>query len=366
MRALLLGGFILIVNCLLLTPGLATAQSEPTAANPPLEQPLVREGDFAVKLVEALGLGSPASEAEAESILASLDITPQNGWIADYPVTPDIADELQAAVSEAAASGKIAMSKEAALTVVLDVLKEYDLSVRAGASEEGSGDQTAASYPDSEAEDTYYYDEGPPVVTYYAPPPDYAYLYTWVPYPFWWSDVWFPGFFVLADFDVDLDRYRQRHGRDHDHDRHHRHDHGKFVSNHFVDTRTGRVSRINPSHRYQGGTFSGGAGRSGTSTRHGAQTTVNTGRGHTAAGGYREFRGYGMSGPASGNRSSAFDSSRNSQFERNASDRGFQSRSGAGRVSGARPAGSGGSRAGVEGFHGGLGPGLHSGGGTHR
>jgi hypothetical protein len=360
-KALLFRGFIFIVSCLLLTSGLAVAQSEQTTAeNPPLEQPLVREGDFAVKLVEALNLGMPESETEAESILASLDITPRNGWIADYPVTPDIADELQTAVSEAAESGKIALSKEAALTVVQNVLEEYDLSVRSGASEEGASEASGASYPDSEAEDTYYYDEGPPVVTYYAPPPDYAYLYTWVPYPFWWSDIWFPGFFVLADFDVDVDRHRHRHGGDHDHL--HRHDHGKFVSNHFVNPETGGVSRIDPAHRYRGGTFSGGAGRPAPSTRQRVHTIPNTSRGHTAAGRYREFRGYDTSGPPSGNRSSAFDSSRNSQFERNASDRGFQSRSAAGRISGSRPGGSRGVRGGVGGFHGGSGPGFHGGG----
>jgi hypothetical protein len=353
MKALLLSGFVFIVTCLFLTSGLSMAQSEQTTAeDPPLEQPLVREGDFAVKLVEALTLGTAKSETEAESILASLDITPRNGWIADYPVTPDIADELQAAVSEAAESGKIAMSKEKALTVVQDVLKEYDLYVRAGPSEEGAGETSGANYPDSTAENNYYYDEGPPVVTYYAPPPDYAYLYSWVPYPFWWSDVWFPGFFVLADFDVDVGRHRHRHG----HDRHH--DHGKFVSNHFVDPKTGGMSRIDPAHRSRGGTFSVGAGRSAPSARQGAQAILNTGRGHTTAGRYREFRGYGESGPSTGTSSSAFDSSTNSHFERNASDRGFQSRSGAGRVSSGRPSGGGGFRGGAEGFHGG--------GGVHR
>jgi hypothetical protein len=48
----------------------------------------------------------------------------------------------------------------------------------------------------------YYYDEGPPVLTYCAPPPAYSYLYAWVPFPFWWAGFRFPGYYCLHDFDV--------------------------------------------------------------------------------------------------------------------------------------------------------------------
>jgi hypothetical protein len=48
--------------------------------------------------------------------------------------------------------------------------------------------------------DNYYYEQGPPVVTYYEPPEPYYYLYSWVPYPFWSTDFYFPGFFVLNNF----------------------------------------------------------------------------------------------------------------------------------------------------------------------
>jgi hypothetical protein len=349
---------LLIASCLLLMPCFAMSQSEQTpVGNPPLEQPLVREGDMAVKLVEALGLGTPGSETEAESILASLDITPRNGWIADYPVTPDIADELRAAVSDAAESGKIAVGKEDALKAVQDIMNGYDLPVRAGTSEQAAPETTGPNYPDSTAENNYYYDEGPPVVTYYAPPPDYAYLYTWVPYSFWWSDSWFPGYFILIDFDVPEYRHRHGPGHDHGHDHNHGHDHGKFISNHYVDARTGGTFRVEPGRRPHGGASPAGAGRAATSARSGAQAIINTSRGQPATGTYREFRGYGVSGSHTGTRSSAFDRSPNSQFERNASDRGFQSRSSAGRVSGGRPAGGGGS------FRGG---GFHGGGGARR
>jgi len=66
-------------------------QSGETAKQPPpISQTLVREGDFAVKLAESLKMGKPQGEAEAESMLASAGVAPKNGWIADYPLTPDI------------------------------------------------------------------------------------------------------------------------------------------------------------------------------------------------------------------------------------------------------------------------------------
>jgi hypothetical protein len=355
------GVCIFIVGCLLLVSGLAMAQPEQTTAgNPPLEQPLIREGDLAVKLVEALKLGTPESETEAESILASVDIIPGNGWIADYPVTPDIVEELQSAVGEAAESGKIAMNKEAAQKTVQDVVNDFDLFVKADTSGRAADETAVPDYADSTAENSYYYDEGPPVVTYYAPPPDYAYLYTWVPDPFWWSDVWFPGFFILVDFDVDVDRHRHRHR--HDHDR----DHGKHISNHFADPKTGRIFRVDPTSRYHGGTVSDRSGAVGSrpSAQSGARAIINTSRGRAATGAYREFRGYGASGPPSGARSSAFESSPNSQFERNSSERGFQSRSNAGLTPGSGRGSAGVSRGGGgTGSHGEGGAGFHGGGG---
>jgi len=58
------------------------------------------------------------SEAEAENMLALVGIAPKNGWIADYPVTPDIIRELQNAIAMAADSGKIAMNKDEAMMAV--------------------------------------------------------------------------------------------------------------------------------------------------------------------------------------------------------------------------------------------------------
>src|SRR4030067_3210816 len=85
---------------LLLLPLMVSAQSNQMATgSPPVAQPLVPEGDFALKLVPTLKLGTPNSEAQAEDMLTSAGITPKNGWIADYPVTPIIIGEVQASIA---------------------------------------------------------------------------------------------------------------------------------------------------------------------------------------------------------------------------------------------------------------------------
>ena len=98
-----------IVIVLLLMPVMVQAQSQQTTtkAPPPIEQPLVREGNFAVKLVFAFALGVTEDEVEAENLLSSVGITPRNGWIADYPVTPDIMDEIWGSISDAVDSQKV-------------------------------------------------------------------------------------------------------------------------------------------------------------------------------------------------------------------------------------------------------------------
>src|SRR5271166_6174057 len=75
---------------------------EGRTAPPPVAGPLVREGAFAMILVVALNMGKPASETEAESMLGAAGISPRNGWIADYPVTPDIIGELRDSIGYAA------------------------------------------------------------------------------------------------------------------------------------------------------------------------------------------------------------------------------------------------------------------------
>jgi hypothetical protein len=122
-------------------------------------------------------------------------------------------------------------------------MAEYNLPVTAeGAAR--SADASPPDYPDAEALNNYYDSEGPPVVTYYAPPSDYASMYDWVSAPFWWSGLWFSGFFILTDFDVRGHRHGHKHGDGHD----------EFISNHFRDAATGATVRVGPAARTPGRT----------------------------------------------------------------------------------------------------------------
>jgi hypothetical protein len=93
-----------------------------------VSQPLIREGDFAVKLAESLKIGAPENDADAESLLSSLSVQPRNGWIADFPVTPNILGEVQKSVAEAAEAKKLPMEKEESLTAFQSLLSEEGLS----------------------------------------------------------------------------------------------------------------------------------------------------------------------------------------------------------------------------------------------
>lgn len=230
-------------------PPMDPRSGDQTKQPPPIGQTLVREGDFAMKLAESLKLGRPASEAEAENLLGSAGIAPKNGWIADYPITPDIIGELAQSVGEAADSRKLPMGKEEALRAVRTAAAELELPVIAEVPDtyaegpyptpDGSY-PTAPEYPGMPYPEDYYNAEGPPVITYYLPPPDYSYLYGWVPFPFWCSGYYFPGYYMLHDFHRRA-HYGHGHGDGHPH----------YVTNHFRDHQ-GRMVTVDPSKRREG------------------------------------------------------------------------------------------------------------------
>jgi hypothetical protein len=201
-----------------------------------------------LQLAESLKIGSPRSELEAENARADVGIAPGNGWIMDYPVTPDIAVELRNSIGDAVDSKKLNIGKEQALHLFDTTLANSRLNVRPYASEEKYGSSNKPQ-PDISVVDSYYDNDGPPVVTYYAPPPDYYYLYSWVPCPFWWGDFWVGGFFILCDFHRVVTINNKV----------------VFISNHFNDNKTHRVFRIDPVTRFKGRSFAGiGASRNRT------------------------------------------------------------------------------------------------------
>src|SRR5512135_1968371 len=222
--------FLVITAGLLLMPLAAYAAEK--GSPPPVSQALVREGDYAVDLVKALNIGSVEDETQAEDILAAAGIAPNSGWISDFPVTPDIIAEIQASIDTASDEGRLPMAREDAESAFFALNAEVGLSITPAASSE-QANEPAAPATEPAVINNYYYDEGPPVITYYPPPPDYYYLYAWDPFPFWCGGFFFPGFFVLSDFNFvffDRDDFFF-HGHHHHH--HHDGDH-RFVTNHVV------------------------------------------------------------------------------------------------------------------------------------
>jgi hypothetical protein len=151
------------------------SQSEQSRSEPPpIERRLVREGSFATRLAVALKIGEVKSEAEAESKLASVGIAPQNGWIADYPLTPGIIGELRNAIGEAADSGKIAMKRDEAINAFQDLIM-------------GIEGQYAAVEPPPRGQpypEPYYYPR------FYSYPYYYPFYYPYYyppPYPFYYG-----------------------------------------------------------------------------------------------------------------------------------------------------------------------------------
>ena len=187
---------------LMSSPAAYPQAKQTTTTPPPVASTLVREGDFASRLVSALEIGTAENETEAEIMLASAGIGPKNGWISDYPITPDILGELQDAVAAAADANRLPMGKDEALEILDSVSVDLGLYVLADTSREYAETPPPVSpqYTEPTVINNYYYREGPPVVTYYPPPPDYLYLYAWVPYPFRYSRFSFSGFFILHDF----------------------------------------------------------------------------------------------------------------------------------------------------------------------
>ncbi len=219
--------------------------SQPQQQAPPVAQTLVREGDFAIRLAAQLDLGNPADEASAEDVLTVAGVVPDNGWISDYPVTPQIMGQLQTAIARSASEKKIPLTAEEAIKGLYYLAVQMNLPVPANAvspsQEAGSSAvQLPTEAPNPTIVNEYYYDAGPPIVTYYPPPSDYLYLYDWVPYPAWWAGFWFPGFYICHNFTTTIVVTNGPFI------------HGPFVprraivSNHFIDRVSGRVAVVTP------------------------------------------------------------------------------------------------------------------------
>jgi hypothetical protein len=200
----------------------------------PVAQRLVRQGAFAVGLLSSLGLGTMKDEPVAEGRLGDMGIAPRNGWIADYPVTPDIVAELRKGVASAAGSGRVKLDADEALKRFADLTDYFGLPGGAAA-------PASPNLPDPASIKDYFAVTGPPVITYYPPPADYAHFYCLVPFPFQSHGLSLPGFFILKRFHRTL----FVEGR------------VEFVTNTFHLFRRHRVFTIDPIARFNGKTYAG-------------------------------------------------------------------------------------------------------------
>src|SRR5208337_3450320 len=101
-----------------------------TSTRPPIGQPLVSEGEFAVELATALNLTPSHDEAAAEDALGSISIAPRNGWISDYPITPDIIAEVRESTARSASSGSLSISEADATRTVDRVSTAMNLPIK--------------------------------------------------------------------------------------------------------------------------------------------------------------------------------------------------------------------------------------------
>jgi hypothetical protein len=228
-------------------------QQMPSQQAPPVAQPLVREGDFAIKLAAKLDLGLPQDEATAEDLLAKADVVPENGWLSDYPVTPEIIGQIQNAVAKSASAGKLPMTAEEATRGLYSLTAELNLPTPAGMGGTAVESEKPADQPPANTTEinNYYYDQGPPIVTYYPPPAEYAYLYAWVPYPAWWFGFWFPGFYICHNFTTTVVVTSPFIIGGHEH---HEWRHRAIVSNRVIDPISRRIAVVEPVSRRGGGT----------------------------------------------------------------------------------------------------------------
>lgn len=102
-----------------------------------------------------------------------------------YEINDLFIGELQNPVGSAVDSGELRMKRDEAVKALRDLAPQQGLPVKVD--ERRKPIEPPRDYGEPEAVNDYYYNEGPPIVTYYPPPWDYYYLYAWIPYPFWYT-----------------------------------------------------------------------------------------------------------------------------------------------------------------------------------
>ena len=168
--------------------------SEPESvqiAAPELQEPssrVVTQGEFAIELVEELGLADAPTADAATDLLSSVRISPRLGqWELEEPMSSELTARLRKLTVAAAEMGWITLTPEQVLLAFDTASALLGLSL------------PVTAYPDEASASPYPITEVPPLVYVAPPPPDLYPYYLWTPVAggFWWGDVLFPGFFVL-------------------------------------------------------------------------------------------------------------------------------------------------------------------------
>jgi hypothetical protein len=197
---------IVLMAGMFLLPMPAVALNEPLSdeEEQTIAPSVVRQGDFALRLAQSLGLPAVEDEEGAIRALNALGIHAVDGWKADYPMTPQVVAELRDAVIVIAAAGQLNMSLDAAMRAYAELVVEFGLPLPAEpAPGYAGGGAPATAYGPScngTALDYYYGNFGMPLYSYCPPPAAYYYLYSWVPYGFYWHQHVFTGFFIRKHF----------------------------------------------------------------------------------------------------------------------------------------------------------------------
>ncbi len=91
---------------------------------PPAAQTPISQGSFAMKLVSVLKVGPATTEAQAAEMLATVGISPKDGWFVDQPMTMSVVGDLRSKVGAAAQAGKIPMDKDEAWAAYQSVITD--------------------------------------------------------------------------------------------------------------------------------------------------------------------------------------------------------------------------------------------------
>ncbi len=186
----------LFITCVLAACLLALVFTETARANtfPPIAAPLVRQGTLAVSLAASLGLPA-GSEAAAINNLSQIGIIPRGGWSAASLVTPALIGELHNSIFLAARSGQLLISANKVVTRFNSVRLGLGLPIFPVRASARSAFLNAGVINPSLI-NKFFINNGLPLMTFFPPPNQFRNLFTFTPFPFVSSNVFFPGFFM--------------------------------------------------------------------------------------------------------------------------------------------------------------------------